>query len=63
MSIACFQDGSAAQVRAKAVKALGHAVDEDVRVLGLAEVQKAVEGALQDDSVLVREAAVELVGR
>ncbi|MEW5303660.1 MAG: hypothetical protein WDW36_006331 [Sanguina aurantia] len=57
------QDGNAAGVRAKAIKALGAAIEFDPRVLLLSEVQAGVKGALADDSVLVREAAVELLGK
>lgn len=55
--------GGAANVRAKAIKCIGSAIDVDVRVLGLPDVQGAVRMALQDESVMVREAAVELIGR
>ena len=50
-------------MRAKAIKAIGAAIDRDVGVLGLPEVQGAVREALHDDSVAVREAAVDLFGR
>ena len=36
------KDGAAATVRAKAIKAIGAAIDRDVGVLGLPEVQGAV---------------------
>lgn len=49
--------------RAKAVKALGDVVAADTRVLAAPAVQAAVEGALQDEAVSVREAAVALLGR
>lgn len=58
-----LQDGAAANVRAKAIKAIGAAIDRDVAVLGLPDVQAAVREALHDDSVSVREAAVDLFGR
>lgn len=54
---------NAATVRAKAIKLLGAAIEVDVRILSMAEVQEGVKGALQDDSVMVREAALELIGR
>ncbi|GAX81043.1 hypothetical protein CEUSTIGMA_g8478.t1 [Chlamydomonas eustigma] len=57
------QDGSAANVRAKAVKSIGAAIEVDVRILSLADVQGAVRDALHDDSVMVREAAIDLIGR
>ncbi|KAI8475824.1 MAG: hypothetical protein J3K34DRAFT_517001 [Monoraphidium minutum] len=64
------QDANAAQarrgganVRAKAVKCIAAAAEVDPRVLGMPEVQRGVATALQDDSVSVREAAVELLAR
>ncbi len=48
---------------AKAIKAIGTAIDVDVRVLSLPDVQGAVRAALQDESVMVRDAAVDLIGR
>ncbi|GFR50992.1 hypothetical protein Agub_g13318, partial [Astrephomene gubernaculifera] len=53
----------AAAVRAKAIKLLGGAIEADVGVLGMSEVQEGIKGALGDDSVLVREAAVDLIGK
>jgi cohesin loading factor subunit SCC2 len=60
---ASVQDVDAAKVRAKAIKGLGSAVDADMRMLGFEQVQAGVEAALRDDSVSVREAAVDLIGK
>ncbi|KXZ45820.1 hypothetical protein GPECTOR_50g614 [Gonium pectorale] len=57
------QDAHAAAVRAKAIKLLGAAIEADVRVLSMTNVQEGIKGALADDSVLVREAAVDLIGK
>jgi cohesin loading factor subunit SCC2 len=57
------QDANAAQVRAKAVKALGGVVEVDTRVLGLQEMRLGLQNALQDEAVSVREAAVELLAK
>ena len=57
------QDANAAQVRAKAVKALGGVVEVDTRVLGLQELRLGLQNALRDEAVSVREAAVELLAK
>jgi hypothetical protein len=49
--------------RARAVKALGDIVAADRRLLDAPSLLVAVEHALQDDSISVREAALVLVGR
>ena len=49
--------------RAKAVKALGDVVAAQEGVLAQAGVQAAVEAALADEAVSVRDAAVGLLGR
>ena len=54
---------SAPTTRAKAVKALGDVVAADTRVLDVPAVQAAVDKALQDEAISVREAAVALLGR
>lgn len=51
------------QIRAKAVKCLGCVVECDTRVLSLPEVQAGVRVALSDDSVSVREAAVDVLSK
>ncbi|PRW45458.1 nipped-B isoform X2 [Chlorella sorokiniana] len=53
----------ASTTRAKAVRALGEVVQADTRVLDIPSVQQAVERALQDEAISVREAAVTLLGR
>ncbi len=49
--------------RSKAVKALGDVVAVDKRLLDAPSLLTAIEHALQDDSISVREAALVLVGR
>ena len=49
--------------RARAVKALGDIVTVDKRLLDAPSLLTAVEQALQDDSISVREAALVLVGK
>lgn len=49
--------------RAKAVKAIGDVVAVDKRLLDAPSLLAAVEHALQDDSISVREAALVLVGK
>lgn len=51
------------QVRTKVFKCLGCVVESDSRVLALPEVSAAVRAALGDDSVAVREAALELLAK
>ncbi|KAG2502251.1 hypothetical protein HYH03_000737 [Edaphochlamys debaryana] len=57
------QEAHAANVRSKAIKLLGGVIEVDVRVLSLNDVQEGIKNALADDSVLVREAAVDLIGK
>lgn len=49
--------------RSKAVKALGDIVAVDKRLLDAPSILTAIEHALQDDSISVREAALVLVGK
>ena len=49
--------------RAKAVRAIGDIVAVDHRLLDLPKMHIAIEHALQDDSISVREAALNLIGR
>eukprot|EP00879_Flechtneria_rotunda_P019856 GHRR01020870.1.p1 GENE.GHRR01020870.1~~GHRR01020870.1.p1 ORF type:complete len:819 (+),score=323.27 GHRR01020870.1:216-2672(+) len=56
-------DPNPAQVRSKVFKCLGCIVDVDARVLRLPEVLAAVQAALEDDSISVREATLELVSK
>jgi cohesin loading factor subunit SCC2 len=56
-------DANPATVRTRAFKCLGAVVEADARVLALPDVAEAVRGALGDDSVAVREAALDLVAR
>jgi cohesin loading factor subunit SCC2 len=49
--------------RAKAVKALADLAAADPAVLGMSAVQAAVERSLGDDSISVREASLNLLGR
>jgi cohesin loading factor subunit SCC2 len=51
------------QVRAKAVKALAGVVEVDTRVLHFNAVRGCLQTALLDESISVREAAIELLGR
>jgi cohesin loading factor subunit SCC2 len=51
------------QVRAKAVKALAGVVEVDTNVLHYAAVRGCLQTALLDESISVREAAIELLGR
>ncbi|EFJ52890.1 hypothetical protein VOLCADRAFT_115818 [Volvox carteri f. nagariensis] len=57
------KEAYAAAARAKSIKLLGGAIEVDVRILSLPEVQVGIKGALSDDSVLVREAALDLIGK
>ncbi|CAD7704601.1 unnamed protein product [Ostreobium quekettii] len=57
------QESNYALVRARAVKSLGMVVEADMGILTLPEVKMGVNAALQDDSTMVREAAVDLLGR
>lgn len=50
-------------MRARAVKALASVVDAEPGVLGLPEVAAGLSGALGDEAVSVREAALDLLGR
>ncbi|GIM15780.1 hypothetical protein Vretimale_18490 [Volvox reticuliferus] len=52
-----------AAARAKSIKLLGGAIEVDMRVLYMPEVQVGIKGALDDDSILVREAALDLIGK
>ncbi|GLC46380.1 hypothetical protein PLESTF_001845900 [Pleodorina starrii] len=57
------QETHAANVRAKAIKLLSGAIEVDVRLLNLPDVQAGIKGALSDDLTSVREAAVEVMGK
>ncbi|PSC68988.1 nipped-B B isoform X2 [Micractinium conductrix] len=59
----CMGPSCASTTRAKAVKALGEVLQADSRVLESNLVQSAVDKALQDEAISVREAAVSLLGR
>lgn len=50
-------------VRSKVVRALGDIVSVDKRLLDINSMLSAIEQALQDDSISVREAALVLVGK
>eukprot|EP00775_Hariotina_reticulata_P010526 gene10526-10686_t len=56
-------DPNPATVRTKVLKCLGCVVEADSRVLGLPHVAAAVRAALEDDSVAVREATLELLAK
>jgi hypothetical protein len=51
------------QVRTKVFKSLGSVVEAESRVLSLPDVAAAVRAALDDDSVAVREATLELLAK
>ncbi|GMH40118.1 hypothetical protein BSKO_08022 [Bryopsis sp. KO-2023] len=51
------------QVRSRAIKALANVVESDPQILEQQVVKAGVRAALQDESISVREAAVELFGR
>ena len=53
----------ASTIRAKAVKAIGDILSADSNLLKLTSMHDAIEHALQDDSISVREAALTLVGK
>ncbi|GLI61512.1 hypothetical protein VaNZ11_003892 [Volvox africanus] len=57
------KEAYAAAARAKSIKLLGGAIEVDMRVLYMPEVQVGIKGALNDDSILVREAALDLIGK
>ncbi|GIL54451.1 hypothetical protein Vafri_9964 [Volvox africanus] len=57
------KEAYAAAARAKSIKLLGGVIEVDTRVLYMPEVQVGIKGALNDDSILVREAALDLIGK
>lgn len=59
----CDPAKQAPTTRTRAMRALGLSVEADPRLLALPDVQHGVSRALEDDSVAVRDAAVELLGR
>ncbi|KAI3713140.1 hypothetical protein L1987_71712 [Smallanthus sonchifolius] len=60
--LASLREGSP-MIRARALKAVSIIVEADPEVLGDKYVQTAVEGRFCDSAILVREAALDLVGR
>jgi cohesin loading factor subunit SCC2 len=54
---------TAPTVRAKAIKSLSEVVQADTAILNASPVQVAIDRALGDDAISVREAAVALLGR
>ena len=59
----CDPRKQAPTTRTRAMRALGLAVEADPRLLALPDMQQGVSRALEDDSVAVRDAALELLGR
>jgi len=58
----CILGTGQATFRARAVKALGSVIKENPELMHNTRVQKSVENRVMDESISVREAAVELVG-
>lgn len=62
--VECCEPGKQAPtIRTRAMRALGLAVEADPRLLAVPDVQHGVSRALEGDSVAVRDAALELLGR
>eukprot|EP00963_Diacronema_lutheri_P003404 scaffold282_cov345-Pavlova_lutheri.AAC.18 len=59
----CDRTKQAPNIRVRGIRSLGFVVEADKDVLGNPGVQLTIESSFKDDSISVREAALELLGR
>lgn len=59
----CDKTQQAPNIRVRGIRSLGYVVEADKDMLGNPGIQLTIESSFKDDSVSVREAALELLGR